>query len=85
MIILAGLCVILGVAPQTGLSLVTPVINELMPHLGSGAGHLSAVLPSLDVGWPVYVILAHDRRRRADLVPQGPREGRDGAPPPSCS
>src|SRR5699024_8330948 len=23
----------------------------------SGAGHLSAVLPSLDVGWPVYVIL----------------------------
>lgn len=57
MIILAGLCVILGVAPQTGLSLVTPVINELMPHLGSGAGHLSAVLPSLDVGWPVYVIL----------------------------
>ena len=57
MIILAGLCVILGVAPQTGLSLVTPVINELMPHLGSGAGHLSAALPSLDVGWPVYVIL----------------------------
>lgn len=28
---------------------------------------------------------AHDRRRRADLVPQGSREGRDGAPPPSCS
>ena len=57
MIILAGLCVILGVAPQTGLSLVTPVINELMPHLGSGAGHMLATLPSLDVSWPVYVIL----------------------------
>lgn len=38
MIILAGLCVILGVAPQTGLSLVTPVINELMPHLGTRRG-----------------------------------------------
>ena len=57
MIILAGLCVILGVAPQTGLSLVTPVINELMPHLGTGAGHMLATLPSLDVSWPVYVIL----------------------------
>ena len=57
MIILAGLCVILGVAPQTGLSLVTPVINELMPHLGTGAGHMPATLPSLDVSWPVYVIL----------------------------
>ena len=57
MIILAGLCVILGVAPQTGLSLVTPVINELMPHLGTGAGHMAAALPSLDVSWPVYVIL----------------------------
>ena len=68
MIILAGLCVILGVAPQTGLSLVTPVINELMPHLGTGAGHMLARVCDP----------AHDRRRRADLVPQGSREGRMG-------
>ncbi len=54
MLVLAGLCVLLGVAPQTGLSLVTPVVEQL--SFGSGEGLLTA-LPQLDVSWPVYVLL----------------------------
>lgn len=54
MLVLAGLCVLLGVAPQTGLSLVIPVVEQL--SFGSGEGLLTA-LPQLDVSWPVYVLL----------------------------
>lgn len=55
MIVLAGLCVILGVAPQTGLSLITPILNEI--HFGPGVGGTLLALPELDVSWPVYVLL----------------------------
>ncbi len=55
MIILAGLCVILGVAPQTGLSLITPILDQL--QFGPGVGGMLPALPELDVSWPVYVLL----------------------------
>ena len=55
MIILAALCVILGVAPQTGLSLITPILDQL--QFGPGVGGMLPALPELDVSWPVYVLL----------------------------
>lgn len=55
MIILAALCVILGVAPQTGLSLITPILDQL--QFGPGVGGMLPTLPELDVSWPVYVLL----------------------------
>ncbi len=54
MVILAGLCVILGVSPQTGLSLITPILEQL--QFGPGGGMLPS-LPELHVSWPVYVLL----------------------------
>ena len=55
MIILAALCVVLGVAPQTGLSLITPILDQL--QFGPGVGGMLPALPELDVSWPVYVLL----------------------------
>ena len=55
MIILAGLCVILGVAPQTGLSLVVPILDQF--QFGPGVGGVLSALPELEVSWPVYVLL----------------------------
>ena len=54
MLALAGLCVLLGVAPQTGLSLITPITSAL--SFGQTGGALVS-LPDLDVIWPVYVLL----------------------------
>ncbi len=53
MLVLAGLCVFLGIAPQYGLALVTPVADMLV-----AAGNLAPqTLPSLTVSWPPYVVL----------------------------
>lgn len=53
MLVLAALCVLLGVAPQYGLALVTPVTDMLV-----SAGNLAPQsLPSLTVEWPPYVVL----------------------------
>ena len=53
LMLLAGLCVVLGLAPQLALSLVTPVADML-----AGSGKLvSQALPLLGVTWPPYVII----------------------------
>lgn len=53
LVILAGLCVLLGVVPQAGLALVTPVANML-----AGAGQIDAgFLPGVTVNWTSFVLL----------------------------
>ena len=54
MLVLASLCVIFGAAPQSWLSLITPILTQF--SFGPGTGVLPA-LPELDVHWPVYVLL----------------------------
>ncbi len=53
LVILAALCLILGLVPQLGLSLVTPVTNMLVE-----AGRLAAgTVPDLHVGWELPILL----------------------------
>lgn len=51
LVVLAGLCVFLGIVPQAGLSLVTPVVDLLAQSGQIVAG----TLPGVHVGWPMYV------------------------------
>ena len=53
LIILAGLCVLLGIVPQLGLSLVTPVVDVFVQTGSIAAGSL----PGVSVQWPLYVLL----------------------------
>ncbi|EPR37397.1 NADH/Ubiquinone/plastoquinone (complex I) [Desulfovibrio sp. X2] len=53
MLLLAALCVVLGIAPQLNLALVVPVANML-----TSAGKLAPqALPSLAVTWPPFVVI----------------------------
>lgn len=55
--VLAALCLLFGIAPQSGLALVTPVADALAAA-GAPAGVWGAKeLPELAVSWPCYVIL----------------------------
>ncbi|MEG1609886.1 MAG: proton-conducting transporter membrane subunit [Bilophila sp.] len=57
LVILTGLCVLFGMAPQTGLSLVTPVAG-MLTGMGTGQGAIAqGILSSLSVSWPVFVVL----------------------------
>lgn len=53
MIVLAGLCLLFGIAPQTGLSLVAPIAGTF-PGMGPA---LPELLASVHAGWPVFVLL----------------------------
>ncbi|MDL2314167.1 oxidoreductase [Desulfovibrio sp. OttesenSCG-928-C14] len=51
--VLAGLCLLLGLFPQIGLSLVMPVVDAL-----AGSGKVAAqAMPSLIAKWPLYTIV----------------------------
>lgn len=56
MTILAGLCVLLGICPQLGLSIVTPVADMLAGTTPNGIWGISG-LPDLIVTWPIYVVV----------------------------
>ena len=53
LVILAGLCVLLGIVPQLGLSLVTPVVDVFV----STGSIVAGSLPGVSVQWPPYVVL----------------------------
>lgn len=53
LVILTALCILFGLVPQAGLSLVTPVASTLTGMEATATGLLS----SLSVSWPVFVVL----------------------------
>ncbi|MCK9239995.1 proton-conducting transporter membrane subunit [Desulfocurvus sp.] len=53
LLVLAGLCVGLGVAPQANLALVAPVVGMLAAQSGLAA----QALPTLSVSWPPFVLV----------------------------
>lgn len=57
--ILAALCVLFGIVPQSGLALVTPV-TDMLAAVGTPSGAWGGVhvMPNLCVSWPCYVIVA---------------------------
>lgn len=53
LVILTALCILFGLVPQVGLSLVTPVASTLTGMEATASG----ILSSLSVSWPVFVVL----------------------------